>query len=141
MITGPFSRRLLAQQPRVLSQRPIARVISRPLSYTVQLQARKDAQGKDDLKPEPNEYSKSGSDDEAARVEQTAFDPKKTSPEEQHDSAESESAQVIGPRHEDLEGKVAKANHVQARTGIKPFERQSREPRSQQAQRSDRGRP
>lgn len=94
MITGPLSRRLLAQQPRVLSQRPVARVISRPLSYTCQLQARKDAQSKDSLKPEPNEYSKSGSDDEAARVEQTAFDPSKTSPEEQHDSAESESAQV-----------------------------------------------
>ncbi|KAH0364946.1 hypothetical protein KCU65_g6445, partial [Aureobasidium melanogenum] len=94
MITGPLSRRLLAQQPRVLSQRPVARVISRPLSYTCQLQARKDAQSKDSLKPEPNEYSKSGSDDEAARVEQTAFDPNKTSPEEQHDSAESESAQL-----------------------------------------------
>ncbi|KAG9524078.1 hypothetical protein KCU71_g10468, partial [Aureobasidium melanogenum] len=94
MITGPLSRRLLAQQPRVLSQRPVARVISRPLSYTCQLQARKDAQSKDSLKPEPNEYSKSGSDDEAARVEQTAFDPNKTSPEEQHDSAASESAQL-----------------------------------------------
>ncbi|KAG9558685.1 hypothetical protein KCU77_g7257, partial [Aureobasidium melanogenum] len=94
MITGPLSRRLLAQQPRVLSQRPVARVISRPLSYTCQLQARKDAQSKDSLKPEPNEYSKSGSDDEAARVEQTAFDPNKTSPEEQHDSAGSESAQL-----------------------------------------------
>ncbi|KAK6003233.1 hypothetical protein QM012_001078 [Aureobasidium pullulans] len=94
MITGPLGRRLLAQQPRVLSQRPVARVISRPLSYTCQLQARKDAQSKDSLKPEPNEYSKSGSDDEAARVEKTAFDPNKTSPEEQHDSAESESAQL-----------------------------------------------
>ncbi|KAI4746566.1 hypothetical protein E4T50_03095 [Aureobasidium sp. EXF-12298] len=97
MITGPLSRRLLAQQPRVLSQRPVARVISRPLSYTCQLQARKDAQSKDSLKPEPNEYSKSGSDDEAARVEQTAFDPNKTSPEEQHDSAASESAQASNP--------------------------------------------
>ncbi|KEQ87170.1 hypothetical protein M438DRAFT_343545 [Aureobasidium pullulans EXF-150] len=94
MITGPLSRRLLAQQPRVLSQRPIARVISRPLSYTYQLQARKDAQDKDSLKPEPNEYSKSGSDDEAARVEDTAFNPNKTTPEEQHDSAESESGKV-----------------------------------------------
>lgn len=94
MITGPLSRRLLAQQPRVLSQRPIARVISRPLSYTYQLQARKDGQDKDSLKPEPNEYSKSGSDDEAARVEDTAFNPNKTTPEEQHDSAESESGKV-----------------------------------------------
>ncbi|THX89561.1 hypothetical protein D6D05_01144 [Aureobasidium pullulans] len=97
MITGPLSRRLLAQQPRVLSQRPIARVISRPLSYTYQLQARKDVQDKDSLKPEPNEYSKSGSDDEAARVEDTAFNPNKTTPEEQHDSAESESGKASNP--------------------------------------------
>jgi hypothetical protein len=94
MITGPLARRLLAQQPRVLSQRPVARVITRPLSYTYQLQARKDTQDKDSLKPEPNEYSKSGSDDEAARVEKTAFDPSKTSPEEEHDSAGSESKEV-----------------------------------------------
>jgi hypothetical protein len=97
MITGPLSRRLLAQQPRVLSQRPVARVISRPLSYTYQLQARKDAQDKDSLKPEPNEYSKSGSDDEAARVEKAAFDPSKTSPEEEHDTAGRESKEVRGP--------------------------------------------
>ncbi|KEQ74550.1 hypothetical protein M436DRAFT_44107 [Aureobasidium namibiae CBS 147.97] len=94
MIAGPLSRRLLAQQPHMLSQRPVARVISRPLSYTYQLQARKDTQDKDSLKPEPNEYSKSGSDDEAARVEKTAFDPNKTSPEEQHDSAGRESQEV-----------------------------------------------
>ena len=78
----------------MLSQRPVARVVARPLSYTHQLQARKDAQDKDSLKPEPNEYSKSGSDDEAARVENTAFDPNKTTPEEQHDSAGRESQEV-----------------------------------------------
>ncbi|KAI5244073.1 hypothetical protein E4T43_03890 [Aureobasidium subglaciale] len=97
MITGPLSRRLLAQQPRVLSQRPIARVISRPLSYTCQLQAAKDTQDKDSLKPEPNEYSKSGSDDQAARVEDTAFNPNKTTPEEQHDSAGRESGSATNP--------------------------------------------
>jgi hypothetical protein len=91
---GPLSRRLLAQQPRVLSQRPVARVVTRPMSYTYQLQARKDTQDKDSLKPEPNEYSKSGSDDNAARVEETAFDPNKTSPEEEHASAGSESSEV-----------------------------------------------
>lgn len=94
---GPLSRRLLAQQPRVLSQRPVARVVTRPMSYTYQLQARKDTQDKDSLKPEPNEYSKSGSDDNAARVEQTAFDPNKTSPEEEHASAGSESSEVRPP--------------------------------------------
>ncbi|KAI4749011.1 hypothetical protein E4T44_13027 [Aureobasidium sp. EXF-8845] len=67
------------------------------MSYTYQLQARKDTQDKDSLKPEPNEYSKSGSDDNAARVEQTAFDPSKTSPEEQHASAGSESSEKLTP--------------------------------------------
>lgn len=68
----------------------------RPFSSTIRFAARKDAQGKDDLKPEPNEYSKSGSDDAAARVEETAFDPDKTSPEAQHDHAASESSEVRG---------------------------------------------
>ncbi|KAI5212018.1 hypothetical protein E4T42_02591 [Aureobasidium subglaciale] len=97
MITGSLSRRLLAQQPRVLSQRPIAKIISRPLSYTYQLQAAKDTQDKDSLKPEPYEYSKSGSDDQAARVEDTAFNPNKTTPEEQHDSAGRESGDATNP--------------------------------------------
>ena len=75
---------------------PFARPIQtiRPFSSTMTFAARKDAQGKDDLKPEPNEYSKSGSDDAAARVEETAFSPDKTSPEEQHAHAEGESSEV-----------------------------------------------
>jgi hypothetical protein len=40
----------------------------------------------------PNEYSKSASDDEAAAIEQTAFDGSKTSPEEQQASASREGA-------------------------------------------------
>lgn len=46
---------------------------------------------KDSLKPEPNEYSKSGSDDASAKIEDAAFDPKKTSPESEHASGEAES--------------------------------------------------
>jgi hypothetical protein len=96
MIPGPITRRFAAMQPRILSQRQYAKSIisSRPFSYTRNLQARKDTQDKDSLKPEPYEYSKSGTDDQAARVEQTAFDPSKTSPEEQHDAAGSESKDV-----------------------------------------------
>ncbi|KAI9666039.1 MAG: hypothetical protein M1821_003974 [Bathelium mastoideum] len=55
---------------------------------------RKDAQGKDDLVPESNEYSKSGSDAQSAQVEKAAFDPSKTSPEEQHDVAGQEAGPV-----------------------------------------------
>ncbi|KAK5133855.1 hypothetical protein LTR08_007186 [Meristemomyces frigidus] len=64
----------------------------RQLSTSTRLLARKDTMDKDSLKPEPNEYSKSGSDDEAAGLNDTAFDPSKTSPEEQHDSAGAESS-------------------------------------------------
>lgn len=63
----------------------------RPFSSTARQFARKDAQGKDDMKIEPNEYSKSGSDTAAAGVEETAFSPDKTRPEEQHDHASKES--------------------------------------------------
>lgn len=66
----------------------------RPFSQSTQSLMRKDSQGKDDLKPEPNEYSKSGSDDDSARISDTAFSPDKTSPEEQHDAAEGESKAV-----------------------------------------------
>jgi len=76
---GGASRRFLAARQFQTSSRQLAR---------------KDAQGKDDLKPEPNEYSKSGSDDEAAAVEKAAFDPSKTSPEEEHNTAGAEAGGV-----------------------------------------------
>lgn len=61
--------------------------------------ARKDAQGKDELKPEPNEYSKSGSDDAAARTEGAAFDPNTTSPEGQHEQAGSETKEGVSRKN------------------------------------------
>ena len=59
--------------------------------------ARKDTQDKDSMKIEPNEYSKSGSDNAAAAVENTAFNPNQTRPEEQHASAEKESGSDVSP--------------------------------------------
>jgi len=50
--------------------------------------AYKDDQSKDSLKPQSTEYSKSGSDSEAAETDE-AFDPSKTSPESQQKSQES----------------------------------------------------
>ncbi|TKX20195.1 hypothetical protein C1H76_7696 [Elsinoe australis] len=70
--------------------RPSTFIPSRALSQTTRVAARKDAMGKDDLKPEPNEYSKSASDDEAARIDGTAFNPNQTRPEEQLESGEQE---------------------------------------------------
>ncbi|KAL8643771.1 MAG: hypothetical protein Q9226_008134 [Calogaya cf. arnoldii] len=53
----------------------------RPLSQTTYFSyPRKDSQDKDSLQPEATEYSKSGTDDAAARQEDTAFDPGVTDP-------------------------------------------------------------
>ncbi|KAK5132585.1 hypothetical protein LTR08_008844 [Meristemomyces frigidus] len=78
----------IAAHPSVASKQLVAH---RQLSTSSRQLARKDTMDKDSLQREPNEYSKSGSDDQAAALEDTAFDPSKTSPEEQHDSAGSES--------------------------------------------------
>ncbi|KAL5117307.1 hypothetical protein ACEQ8H_004752 [Pleosporales sp. CAS-2024a] len=61
----------------------------RLLSTTPARFAQKDAQDKDSLKPRSTEYSKSGSDDAAARSD-AAFNPSKTSPEEAEATAERE---------------------------------------------------
>ena len=66
-------------------------IAARPIHQSTRQLARKDAQDKDSLKPEGNEYSKSGSDAESAQVEETAFSPEGTRPEEQHESAGEES--------------------------------------------------
>ena len=70
-------------------------VTSRPFSQAPIRLARKDTQDKDSLKPEPNEYSKSGSDDAAAAVEGAAFDPSETRPEEAHARAAKESGSDV----------------------------------------------
>ncbi|KAI6801812.1 hypothetical protein KC327_g15758 [Hortaea werneckii] len=81
---------------------------ARQFQTSSRLCARKDAQGKDDLKPEPNEMSKSGSDDQAAAVEDAAFNPKKTSPEDEYNTAGGESAKH-GKMNNPLD--VSPANH------------------------------
>lgn len=49
--------------------------------------------------PESNEYSKSGGDSTSARAtDKAAFDPSKTSPEEEHDTARAETGGVSVPR-------------------------------------------
>ena len=66
---------------------------------------RKDAQDKDSINTEASEYSKSGTDDAAARADSTAFDPDTTSPEAQHEQEggnvsnqhDSASAKVLPP--------------------------------------------
>ncbi|MCJ1224423.1 hypothetical protein MMC12_001068 [Toensbergia leucococca] len=48
---------------------------------------RKDSQHKDSMNVEANEYSKSGTDDQAARQEEAAFDPQTTDPQAQKEVA------------------------------------------------------
>ncbi|KAI9712466.1 MAG: hypothetical protein M1812_006881 [Candelaria pacifica] len=54
---------------------------------TVKSYPRKDSQHKDSINTEATEYSKSGTDDQAAREEEAAFDPQQTSPEKQRETA------------------------------------------------------
>lgn len=68
-------------------------LLSRRFHFTARRYPRKDAQDKDSLAPDSNEYSKSAGDDKSAQIEKTAFDPKQTAPEEQQASAAEE-----GPR-------------------------------------------
>ncbi|SLM34063.1 hypothetical protein LPUS_02737 [Lasallia pustulata] len=61
---------------------------NRPFSHSPPLAyPRKDSQDKDSIQAEATEYSKSGTDDDAARQEEAAFDPEKTSPEDEKDTA------------------------------------------------------
>ncbi|KAH7119756.1 hypothetical protein B0J11DRAFT_534546 [Dendryphion nanum] len=71
--------------------------ISRPFSTSRQLFAQKDAQDKDSLKPRSTEYSKSGSDDDAAANSDAAFNPNKTNPEEELDTSEEGHGGEKGP--------------------------------------------
>jgi len=75
---------------RIASVRHLHRAT--PLSYP-----RKDDQDKDSINTESTEYSKSGSDAAAAGVEEAAFDPKKTSPEDEKKTADKESGDDPNP--------------------------------------------
>ncbi|GAB7328956.1 hypothetical protein MBLNU13_g00826t1 [Cladosporium sp. NU13] len=98
-------------------------VTSRPFSQAPIQLARKDTQDKDSLKPEPNEYSKSGSDDAAAAVEGAAFDPNQTRPEEEHARAAKESGSDTNPleaspaNHEISQSKVDKEGKTGGASG------------------------
>lgn len=81
----PYTR-ALGHNPR-LSQ---LSVTTRPFSSSKLYHPRKDSQHKDSINTEATEYSKSGTDDEAARTEDTAFNPNITDPQEQEEKAQGE---------------------------------------------------
>jgi hypothetical protein len=67
---------------------PNSTTAKRPLSGSkIQRYARVGSQDKDSIDTEATEYTKSGTDDGAARQENAAFDPSKTSPEEERNVA------------------------------------------------------
>ncbi|KAK0281286.1 hypothetical protein LTR35_007662 [Friedmanniomyces endolithicus] len=82
-------RRSLAMRPATRAGRRV--LTPRPFHILPRQLARKDTQDKDSLKPEPSEYSKSGSDDAAAAVDDAAFNPDITSPEQEQASAKEQS--------------------------------------------------
>ncbi|KAK8158059.1 hypothetical protein BKA80DRAFT_184002, partial [Phyllosticta citrichinensis] len=57
----------------------------------------KDTQDKDSLNPTSTEYSKSSGDDAAAQTTDAAFNPNKTSPEEETATANRESGEDTNP--------------------------------------------
>ncbi|PBP20968.1 hypothetical protein BUE80_DR008221 [Diplocarpon rosae] len=59
---------------------PVRRVFSQS---AIRGHPRKDSQDKDSINTEATEYSKSGTDDAAARQEEAAFDPSTTDPQEE----------------------------------------------------------
>jgi len=68
--------------------RSTAPMVIRPFSQTpLSCYPRVDSQDKDSIDTEATEYSKSGTDDGVARQEEAAFDPKKTSPEQEKKTA------------------------------------------------------
>lgn len=72
--------------------------IVRSFSPAPRFLARKDTQDKDSLKPESNEYSKSGSDHAAAAMDPAAFDSSQIRPEQELASAAREAGGDVSLR-------------------------------------------
>jgi hypothetical protein len=92
-----FTRTLLRQSAvrRTPFLPPTA--IRNPAYYTTttRLSAKKGAESRDSISTESTEYSKSGGDGaSSSAVDDAAFDPDKTTPEEQYESAKKESGGV-----------------------------------------------
>jgi hypothetical protein len=61
--------------------------VQRLSQTTIPRYPRKGYEDKDSINPEATEYSKSGTDDAAAKQEEAAFDPSTTDPQEEKDVA------------------------------------------------------
>src|SRR5450755_1438948 len=80
-LARPPPSRLPPTSPRPLSRlHPSSTTPTRPYP-------RKDSQDREPMNTDATEYSKSGSDDASAQQEEAAFDPDKTSPQEEKKEA------------------------------------------------------
>jgi hypothetical protein len=86
MFRTQITRHLLRPSTPIRAQ-PTSISITRPLSNTSALYARKGAEDKDSLQPRRSEFSLTGGDDAAAESEDAAFNPDKTSPEDELNTA------------------------------------------------------
>lgn len=82
---------------------PYALLVARTFSQVPTFLARKDTQHKDSLKPESDEYSKSGSDDAAAAIDPAAFGSSQTRPEQEMASAAKESGENVSSSEDMLD--------------------------------------
>ncbi len=80
LLTARQSLRLRPSPPSIRTLRPFSQT---PLSRF----PRKDSQDRESINTEATEYSKSGTDDGAAREEQAAFDPNITDPKNEEKTA------------------------------------------------------
>ncbi|EKD15199.1 hypothetical protein MBM_06415 [Drepanopeziza brunnea f. sp. 'multigermtubi' MB_m1] len=83
-----LAARQCARPPRFHAPKHLIAAPARPLSHSaIRAYPRKDSQDKDSIDTEATEYSKSGSDDAAARQEKAAFDPSTTDPQQEKEIA------------------------------------------------------
>ena len=85
MIAFRLLRHVRTCQPNHLfcQSKPVTRPLQCFSTKSLRLYPRKDSQDKDSINTEATEYSKSGTDDEAARREDAAFDPEITDPSQE----------------------------------------------------------
>jgi hypothetical protein len=83
-----LAARQCAHPQRLHAPKRLIAAPARLLSHSaIRAYPRKDSQDKDSINTEATEYSKSGSDDAAARQEKAAFDPSTTDPQEEKEIA------------------------------------------------------
>jgi hypothetical protein len=88
--TCPPGTRIASVRQRTKSVNSATAIAVSNFHTSLRVQAYKDDQDKDSLKPGSSEYSKSGTGDDEAAHSDAAFDPNQTGPKEQEKNVEQE---------------------------------------------------